>query len=176
MFFKGSNFYLQITHFYDFIQAWTDVTHFFKVSLENFPQSEHLYGFINMETLKFFQECSLTILNLYHKHKKGNSSKYELTVIFDSWIFNTTSNKMDTKLLFLIEFSCVLSKSKVIFDTWIFITNTKGTQRFPFWMNKNLICTAVTCFLKVATFINKLYTSMTLFKHELMLHTSLRCL
>ena len=113
MFFKGSNFYLQITHFYDFIQAWTDVTHFFKVSLENFPQSEHLYGFINMETLKFFQECSLTILNLYHKHKKGNSSKYELTVIFDSWIFNTTSNKMDTKLLFLIEFSCVLSKSKV---------------------------------------------------------------
>ena len=113
MFFKGSNFYLQITHFYDFIQAWTDVTHFFKVSLENFPQSEHLYGFINMETLKFFQECSLTILNLYHKHEKGNSSKYELTVIFDSWIFNTTSKKMDTKLLFLIEFSCVLSKSKV---------------------------------------------------------------
>ena len=113
MFFKGSNFYLQITHFYDFIQAWTDVTHFFKVSLENFPQSEHLYGFINMEALKFFQECSLTILNLYHKHKKGNSSKYELTVIFDSWIFNTTSKKMDTKLLFLIEFSCVLSKSKV---------------------------------------------------------------
>ena len=113
MFFKGSNFYLQITHFYDFIQAWTDVTHFFKVSLENFPQSEHLYGFINMEALKFFQECSLTILNLYHKHEKGNSSKYELTVIFDSWIFNTTSNKMDTKLLFLIEFSCVLSKSKV---------------------------------------------------------------
>ena len=112
-FFKGSNFYLQITHWYDFIQAWTDVTHFFKVSLENFPQSEHLYGFINMETLKFFQECSLTILNLYHKHKKGNSSKYELTVIFDSWIFNTTSKKMDTKLLFLIEFSCILSKSKV---------------------------------------------------------------
>ena len=131
MFFKGSNFYLQITHFYDFIQAWTDVTHFFKVSLENFSQSEHLYSFINMEALKFFQECSLTILNLYHKHEKGNSSKYELTVIFDSWIFNTTSNKMDTKLLFLIEFSCVLSKSKVIFDTWIFITNTKGTQRFP---------------------------------------------
>ena len=113
MFFKGSNFYLQITHFYDFIQAWTDVTHFFKVSLENFPQSEHLYGFIKMETLKFFQECSLTTLNLYHQHKKGNSSKYELTVIFDSWIFNTASNKMDTKLLFLIEFSCVLSKSKV---------------------------------------------------------------
>ena len=111
--FKGCNFYLQIIHWYDFIQAWTDVTHFFKVSLENFPQSEHLHGFINMETLKFFQECSLTILNLYHKHKKGNSSKYELTVIFDSWIFNTTSNKMDTKLLFLIEFSCILSKSKV---------------------------------------------------------------
>ena len=57
-------------HFYDFIQAWTDVTHFFKVSLENFPQSEHLYGFINMETLKLFQECSSTTLNLYHKHKR----------------------------------------------------------------------------------------------------------
>ena len=28
MFFKGSNFYQQITHWYDFIQAWT-VTHFF---------------------------------------------------------------------------------------------------------------------------------------------------
>ena len=70
-FFKGSNFYLEITHWYDLIQAWTDVTHFFKVSLENFPQSEHLYGFISMETLKFFQECSLTTLNLYHKHKKG---------------------------------------------------------------------------------------------------------
>ena len=94
MFFKGSNFYLQITHWYDFIQAWTDVTHFFKVSLENFPQSEHLYGFINMETLKFFQERFLTTLNLYHK--QGNSSKYELTldlltVIFDCWIFNTMS-------------------------------------------------------------------------------------
>ena len=65
--FKGSNFYLQINHWYDFIQAWTDVTHFFKVSLENFPQSEHLCGFINMETMKFFQECFSTTLNLYHK-------------------------------------------------------------------------------------------------------------
>ena len=79
------------------------------------------------------------------------------------------SNKMDTKLLFLIEFSCVLSKSKVIFDTWIFITNTKGTQRFPSWMNRNLICTAVTCFLKVGTFTYKLHSDMALFKHELTL-------
>ena len=85
----------------------------------------------------------------------------------DFWLLNLyhkVNNKSDTKVLFLIEYSCVLSKSKVIFDTWIFITNTKGTQRFPFWMNKNLICTAVTCFLKVATFIYKLYTDMTLFK------------
>ena len=142
MFFKGSNFYLQITHFYDFIQAWTDVTHFFKVSLENFPQSEHLYGFINMETLKFFQECSLTILNLYHKHKKGNSSKYELTVIFDSWIFNTTSKKNGHKAVILDWiFMCFIKIQGelfkiwtvfrfVVFDCWIFITNAKGTQRF----------------------------------------------
>ena len=146
-----------------------------------------------------FVDSDFWLLNLYHKVNNKSDTKvlflieYScvlskstrwtlqwsldlLTVISDSWIFNTTSNKMDTKLLFLIEFSCVLSKSKVIFDTWIFITNTKGTQIFPFWMNKNLICTAVTCFLKVATFINELYTSMTLFKHELMLHTSLRCL
>ena len=47
--FKGSNFYLQIIHWYDFIQAWTDVTHLFKMSLEFFPQSEHLYGFIHIK-------------------------------------------------------------------------------------------------------------------------------
>ena len=39
--FTGKNFCLQIIRWYDFIQAWTDATHFFKVSLENFPQSEH---------------------------------------------------------------------------------------------------------------------------------------
>ena len=112
MFFKGSNFYLQITHWYDFIQAWTDVTHFFKVSLEKFPQSEHLYGFINMKTFKFFQECSLTTLNLYHKYKKGNTSKYELTLdLLTVESLTQYQNKSDTKLLFLIEFSCVLSKS-----------------------------------------------------------------
>ena len=92
MFFKGSNFYLQIIHWYDFIQAWTDVRHLFNVSLENFPHGEHLYGIINRETLKFFQECSSTTLNLYHKHKRLNSSNNELsldllTMIFDCWIF-----------------------------------------------------------------------------------------
>ena len=88
--FKGSNFYLQIIHWYgyDFIQAWIDVTDLFKVSLINFPHGEHLYGFINMESLK----CSSTTLNLYHKHKRLNSSNNELsldllTMIFDCWIF-----------------------------------------------------------------------------------------
>ena len=95
-------------------------------------------------------------------------------------------------MLFLIEYSCVLLKSTrwtlqstyewsldlltVIFDRWIFNTNTKGTQRLPSWMNMNLTCTTVTCFLKVATYIHKLHTDMALFKHELMFHTFLRCL
>ena len=130
-----------------------------------------------------------------HKENSSKVPKYEwsldlLTVIFDCWIFITKSIIKVTQRCYswlnihvfyqnpqgelFNEWS--LDLLTVIFDTWIFITNTKGTQRFPFWMNKNLICTAVTCFLKVATFIYKSHTSMTLFKHELMLHTFLMCL
>ena len=92
MFFKGSNFYLQITHWYDFIQAWTDVTHFFKVSLENFPQSEHLYGFINLETLKFLRSVLRPPWIFITNTKGGSASKIQLflsnasVITFLEWI------------------------------------------------------------------------------------------
>ena len=101
-------------------------------------------------------------LNIYHKHKG-----FILEWIFMCFIkiHKVNSSKYEWSLDLLT----------VVFDRWIFITNTKGTQRFPSWINMNLTWTAVTCFLKVATFIYKLHTDMTLFKHELMLHTFLRC-
>ena len=129
MFFKGSNFYLQIIHWYDFIQAWTDVRHLFNVSLENFPHGEHLYGIINRETLKFFQECSSTTLNLYHKHKRLNSSKYELSLgLLTVESISQTQNKRDTKVLFLIKYSCFIRIHKVNSSKSLTVESLSQTQ------------------------------------------------
>ena len=136
MFFKGSNFYLQIIHWYDFIQAWTDVRHLFNVSLENFPHGEHLYGFINMESLK----CSSTTLNLYHKYKRLNSSKYELSLgLLTVESISQTQNKRDTKVLFLIKYSCFIRIHKVNSSKSLTVeslsqTQNKRDKKFYSWL------------------------------------------